>query len=147
MSNPLKVGLIDGDGRRVEAVLARCELDPSLDVAWTTDCWEPVAELCRRTRPDAVVVDADLDRPPGFDPAAVLAVGPSPISAVLLASDLPCAGIDRLRRLAVYAILMKQDPTSSLLLCLRQYRDGQRSGAIDDRLAQGADGDSGSTRR
>jgi DNA-binding NarL/FixJ family response regulator len=121
MSNALKIGLIDGDRGRIEAVVKRCCLDGGLEVAWATDRWDRYAELQSKAQPAALVIDVDLDVGDAFG-TALPVPGRPPARSILITSELPSPGLDRFRGLRPYAVLLKQDPLSTLLLYLKQIQ-------------------------
>lgn len=125
MSHSLKIGLIDGDRHRVEAVVKRCCIDGNLEVAWATDRWDRYPELRSKTRPGALVIDVDLD---AVEPSDLISSETGPSSrTILIATELPSPGLDRFRLLRPYAVLLKQDPLSTLLLYLKQIQAESKS--------------------
>jgi len=104
-------------------IAARCGFEDGFSVLWTADGWGEARALSAVRSPEVVVVDADRDAEPPCD----LSEGAKRIRYVLIVPEISSSCLERYRRLKAYAVLLREEPLSALILCLKQVGSAMRA--------------------
>jgi DNA-binding NarL/FixJ family response regulator len=133
----LKVAIIDQQRVFIDALVYRLDNESGLRVVATPAADDPGIDELVASRPDVIILDADLPQGRAIDVAAAIRRMMEKTRILFLTQSASGAMIDQALRLKVDGILLRDEPLEGLVAAIRRARHGEStfSPAIGERLA------------